>query len=99
MLTLQRRDAVDAYRESIEQAAREDANYRLAWAKAIVSAEGTAQAREAYAEEHTNDLRVVRDIANGLVKVHKEKLDGLEGERSLLKSLVDWSARMEGTSS
>ena len=35
-----------------------------------------------------------RDIKAGMVKVYTERLRGLEGERSMLKSLTDWSARL-----
>jgi hypothetical protein len=33
-------------------------------------------------------------VKQGLVKAQTERLRGLEGERSMLKSLIDWSARI-----
>ena len=64
------------------------------FAQAFIQAEGTAAEREAKAKAASADECYKRDLAAGMVKVQTERLRGLEGERSMLKSLVDWSARL-----
>lgn len=90
----QRRAGEDALQAQVEKAAQAEADYRQAFAKAFVEAEGTAAAREAAAKAASAQECYERDLAAGMVKVATERLRGLEGERSMLKSLVDWSSRL-----
>lgn len=88
-----RRDAEDEHEKAITTAANAEANARKAYAEAFIQAQGTAAEREAKARAEAADEFRQRDITAGMVKVWAERLRGLEGERSMLKSLIDWSAR------
>lgn len=93
MATL-RRGAEDALEVQVGVAAEKEAAYRKAYSQAFVKAEGTAAEREAVAKAQVSKECSERDVAAGMVKVQTERLRGLEGERSMLKSLIDWSSRM-----
>lgn len=88
-----RREVEDSHKASIEVAADNEAAYRKAYARAFIGAEGTAAEREAIARSESADACRLRDVSAGMVKVFSERLRGLEGERSMLKSLIEWSAR------
>jgi hypothetical protein len=90
----QRREAENALQAQVERAAETERAYRKAFSTAFVNAEGTAAAREAEAKATSADECYERDLAAGMVKVQTERLRGLEGERSMLKSLTDWSSRL-----
>jgi hypothetical protein len=90
----QRREAENALQAQVERAAETEREYRKAFSAAFVAAEGTAAAREAEAKAASADECYARDLAAGMVKVATERLRGLEGERSMLKSLTDWSSRL-----
>lgn len=90
----QRRAAEDDLQHRVEAAAETERLYRLAFSKAFIAAEGTAAAREAKAKAESADECYARDLAAGMVRVQTERLRGLEGERSQLKSLTDWSSRL-----
>jgi hypothetical protein len=90
----QRRAAEDQLQHLVEDAAQTERLYRLAFSQAFIAAEGTAAAREAEAKAKSADECYARDLAAGMVKVQTERLRGLEGERSQLKSLTDWSSRL-----
>lgn len=94
-LAEQRRSAEKWHQDLTEEAAEAERDYRKAYADAYMSAEGTAPAREAAAKKETADKAYERDLKAGMVKVAAERLRGLEGERSMLKSLVEWSARLD----
>lgn len=89
-----RRDAEDTHERLTHEAATAERDYRKAYAEAFLRSEGTAAAREATARGLTADEAYKRDLAAGLVKVQVERLRGLEGERSQLKSIVEWSMRL-----
>jgi hypothetical protein len=90
----QRREAENALQAQVEKAADSERTYRKAFSAAFVTAEGTAAAREAEAKAASADECYQRDLDAGMVKVAMERLRGLEGERSMLKSLVDWSSHL-----
>lgn len=91
----QRRAAEDTLQQMVERAAEAERQYRRALSEAFVNhTEGTAAAREAMARAVCADKSYERDLAAGMVKVQTERLRGLEGERSQLKSIVDWSSRL-----
>ena len=96
-ISRQRRGMEDMVEKSVEEAADAEANYRKAYAEAFIQAEGTAAEREAIAKRDSAKEARERDIKAGMVKVMHERLRGLEGERSLLKSLLDWSAGLNRT--
>jgi hypothetical protein len=89
-----RREAEDAHERLTQEAAEAEREYRKQYAQEFVAAEGTAAEREAVARARSADKAYERDLAAGMVKVQAERLRGLEGERSMLKSLVEWSARL-----
>ena len=90
-----RRDAEATHESRVEAAADAERTYRRALARAMVAAEGrTAAEKEAAARAECADAAYTRDLAVGMVKVAQERLKGLEGERSMLKSLIDMSGRI-----
>lgn len=90
----QRRQAEDEHRRHAEEAAEAERGYRKAYSKAFVQAEGTAAEREAKAKAESADEAYKRDLAAYMVKVCAERLRGLEGERSQLKTLCEWSMKL-----
>jgi len=91
----QRRAAEKEHEALTIQAAEAEREYRKAYARAFIESDGIAEARKASAQASTADLSYMRDLKAGMVKVKAEQLRGLEGERSMLKSLIDWSARLD----
>ena len=89
-----RRDAEQALEDYIRDAAEKEQAYRKAFAQAFIQATGTAAEREAVAKSEASQEAYERDLAAGMVKVCVERLRGLEGERSQLKSLTEWSMRL-----
>lgn len=94
-LAEQRRTAERELEAQTTRAADAELVYRKAYATAFIEAKGTAAEREAKAKDSAGRQARDRDIQQGLVRVCVERLRGLEGERSMLKSLLDWSARMD----
>jgi hypothetical protein len=88
----QRRVVEGMVEQAVIEAADAEQAYRKKFAEAFIAAEGTAGEREAIAKRDSAAECRVRDIKAGMVKVMHERLRGLEGERSMLKSLLDWSA-------
>lgn len=93
----QRRQAEKDIEEQVKLAAEMEREYRKAYAKAFVTAIGTAGEREAIAKRESAPQAYDRDIQAGMVKVLQEKLRGLEGERSMLKTLMEWSMKADAT--
>jgi hypothetical protein len=91
----QKAKAFGMWEASIEEAAKCDAEYARAYAKAIVAAEGTAAVREATARAATADERARRDVSRDMVAVWKEKARALEGERANINGMGDWLKRLE----
>lgn len=89
-----RREAENTHAELTTAAAEAERAYRKAYARAFIQAEGTAAEREAIAKSESADEAYTRDLAAGMVKVTVERLRGLEGERSQLKSLTEWSMKL-----
>jgi hypothetical protein len=90
-----RREAENAHEQMTKEAAEKERIARKAYARAFIQAEGTAAEREAKARAEAADEFYERDLATGMVKVQVERLRGLEGERSQLKSLTEWSMRLQ----
>jgi hypothetical protein len=90
----QRREAENTLQVQVERAADMERAYRKAFSAAFVAAEGTAAAREAEAKSCSADECYARDVAAGMVKVGTERLRGLEGERAMLRALIEWSSRL-----
>lgn len=94
-LAEQRREAERELERRVTDAAEKEKIYRKKLAQSFLTAEGASAAqREAHAKAVAADAAYDRDLAAGLVKACIERLRGLEGERSQLKSLTEWSARM-----
>lgn len=90
----QRRAAEERLDVLVREAAEAEATYRKALAQEFVKVTGTAAEREALARAAVADRSYERDLKAGMVKAQTERLRGLEGERSMLKSLVEWSMRI-----
>jgi hypothetical protein len=94
-LAEQRREAEQTHELAVEYAAAKERDYRKALAQAFVTVDGgTAAVREAQARASVADRSYERDVAAGMVRVAQERLRGLEGERSMLKSLLEMSIRV-----
>jgi hypothetical protein len=93
-LASMRREAEQNHEDYTRQAAEKERDYRKAFAQAFIQAVGTAAEREAVAKAVASQEAYERDLAAGMVKVCVERLRGLEGERSQLKSLTEWSMRL-----
>lgn len=91
----QRREAEAELERQTIKAADAELVARKAYALAFIDAEGTAAEREAKARDKAGREFRDRDIQQGMVRVLTERLRGLEGERSMLKSLMEWSSRMD----
>jgi hypothetical protein len=89
-----RREAEDSHETMTKEAAEAERVYRKKYAEEFIRATGTAGEREAKAKAESADEAYVRDLKAGMVKVQVERLRGLEGERSQLKSLTEWSMRL-----
>lgn len=98
-LAQQRRAVENEYEAAAERAAATEATYRKALAEAFVKGAddgGTAAQREAVARATVTTEAYERDLAAYMLKVWRERLTGLEGERSQLRALMDLSARTYG---
>lgn len=94
-LAQQRRAAEAELDRLTREAAEAERVYRKTLAQKFLTAQGdTAAMREAHAKAEASDAGYERDLAVGLVKACHERLRGLEGERSQLKTLSEWSAKM-----
>jgi hypothetical protein len=89
-----RRDAENSHEQFAKEAAEAERTYRKVYSMAFVQATGTAAEREAKAKAIAADEAYERDLKASMVKVQVERLRGLEGERSQLKSLTEWSMRL-----
>lgn len=97
-LAQQRRAAEEELDRLAREAAEAERLARKDLARAFLIAEGdTAAMREAHARSLAADAFYRRDLAVGLVKAQHERLRGLEGERSQLKTICEWSAKMAFT--
>lgn len=80
----------------VEDAADKEAAYHETRAKAILTLKAehgaTVAPKLADGEQDVRDALVAWRIASGLVDASKERLRGIEGDRSTLKSIIDWSA-------
>jgi hypothetical protein len=80
-------DAITYHDAKVEEAARSEAAYRKAKAKAWVQApSGPAKYKEAWVDAETADLRCVRDIHAGHVKSALELIRERKQELSFLQS-------------
>ena len=91
-----RRAAEADLRERVQTLATAEGDYRQKLARRIVTEKATHGAT--VAKELAHEDSAVRQalidyrIAEGMVAASQQRLRGLEGERSMLKSLIDWSA-------
>lgn len=93
-MAAQRREAENTLQRLVEEAAQAESDYRKAFSEAFIAAEGTAAAREAEAKAKSAGECYRRDVTAGMVKVGLERLRGLEGERAMLRALIEWSSRL-----
>jgi flagellar biosynthesis/type III secretory pathway protein FliH len=92
-----RQDAEKQHEDAAAHAADMERDYRKGFARAYaeirMDGAGAGEA-DVRAKGATADQGRDRDIARALERSALERLRGLEGERSMLKSLIDWSSRM-----
>lgn len=89
-----RREAEDTLDRMVGEAAEAERDYRKELSKAFLGLEGTAAHKEAEARAKVADKSYERDLKASMVKAQHERLRGLEGERAMLRALIDWSMRM-----
>lgn len=95
-----RRDAEAEFREAIADCAAKEAHYRELLSKAIVDLKATTGVSSTEATERARGEASVKQalinfrVAEGMLKAYEQRLRGIEGERSQLKSLIDYSARV-----
>ena len=91
-----RRDAEGELRRQAQAKAEKEGAYRLARAKGILvekAEHGSTVAKElADGREEVKKALVEWKVAEGLWDAARERVRGVEGERSMLKSLIDWSS-------
>lgn len=91
-----RRDAEADLRQAINDRAEKEGRYRKLLAKEIVRKRAehaaTLAVDLAKGEDDVRAAMIDFRIAEGMVDAHKERLKTIEGDRSQLKSLIDWSA-------
>jgi hypothetical protein len=81
--------ALGMLKEQIVAAADAERDYRKAKAESwVVAPEGTAQARQAWVEGETADLRHRRDIAEGMVRACHQAIRSRQQQISLLQSVA-----------
>lgn len=94
---LRRRTEAD-YRKAIDDRANKEATYRQKLSEAIVRLKtenaSTTAAELARGDSTVKQALVEYRVAEGMVKAYELRLTGIEGERSMLKSLIDYSARV-----
>lgn len=91
-----RRDAEAQLIRGVKDRATKEGDYRETLAKQIVvqkADHGSTVAKElAHDNADVKKALVEFKIAEGMVDAYKERVRGVEGERSMLKSLIDWSS-------
>lgn len=91
-----RREAEEALRQAVERRAEAEAEYRKRLAVAIVhkrqEAPATVAKDLAHGEPEVSEAMVAFRIAEGMVDAAKERLRTIEGDRSQLRGLIDFSA-------
>ena len=92
-----RKQAIEDYEAALEKAAEAKFEYRKAKATAYLTAAaegGTADAKKVRAEELAAEAERARDIAEGMVRAAKERLDAVESDRAMANQLIQWSMRL-----
>lgn len=91
-----RRRAEEELARRVQTRAEAEGDYREKLAKEIViqkAEHGATAAKElAHQDAEVKKALIAFKVAEGMVVAAQERLKGLEGERSMLKSLIDWSA-------
>lgn len=94
----QRREAAKWYDECIEKSAEAIRAHRKGYARSFMAQEGSVTQREILAKEDTADLEYEMTLAAGMVKAAEHRLRALEGERAMLRLLIEQSGRILGYS-
>ena len=86
-------DWTGQYRADIQEAARSNAAYKLAWAQALLTVIGshsgrmTVAEREAHVEVATNEDRIIAEVHDAKAKATREKLRSLQVRLDAARSL------------
>src|SRR3990167_10610822 len=96
-----RRAAESSLQDAVADAAAKEATYRRNFSERYITlrndhSQGDA---EIQAKGDCAEWSQDRDVSAGMVKVWQERLRGLEGDRSLLRLLGDWSQRIDSQTS
>lgn len=82
-----------------EQEAQADKAYRLSLATAFAQAKAkdmTAAQAEMEAHAMASDKKLERDLAKSMAKSALLRIEQLEADRATLRSVAEWSQRIEG---
>lgn len=94
-----RSEARRDYERYTEEEAEADRLYRqtlaTAFAKAKASDQTAAQA-EIQAHADASEAKLKRDLAKSLAKSALLRIEGLEADRATLRTVAEWSQRIEG---
>lgn len=88
-LSRQLDNGLDVLRESAEQLAKAEMEYRKARAERWLEVEGTAAHREAQVDGLTADLRYLRDLAEGTRRAALESVRARSTQISMWQSLLN----------
>ena len=95
-----RSKAREEYERHAQEEAQAEFEYRRAFAIAHTqaAAKGTLNAKgiEAEAVAQTAPLRLKRDLAKSLAKSSLLRINELEADRATLRSIAEWSQRVDG---
>lgn len=87
------------YERYCEQEAEADRQYRTALATAFAECkaqEQTAAQAELEAHSRASDAKLKRDLAKSMAKSALLRIEQLEADRANLRSIAEWSQRIEG---
>lgn len=76
-----------AHADLAEEAAQAEADFKRAWARAYLRAEGTQKTREALADEQTGDELQLHLTKKGLERAKREALYSLRAQLDVLRSI------------
>lgn len=96
-----RRQAVEDLAEQVKKAAESEKTYRRELAKKLVELRDQGRPVTlikdlAKGDSRISELAKERDIDKEMIRVEHERLEGLSGERAMLRQLVEMSARSQG---
>jgi len=95
-----RSDARRDYERYAEQEADADRTYRQTLAQAFATARAgdmTAAQSDVEAHSKASDAKHTRDLAKSMAKSALLRIEALEADRATLRSIAEWSQRIDST--